>query len=401
VKIGYFTNQYPAVSHTFIRREIRAVETSGVTVYRYALRPGGSLVDDRDLEEQKLTRYVLRAGLFTIARCCLAGAFFHPLATSCAVVLAIRVGWRSDRGLLRHFAYLMEAAVLANWYRRDGVEHVHAHFGTNAATIAMLAWRLSGVPYSFTAHGPDEFEGAAGLSLDIKLEHAKFVACVSAFGRSQYMRWTPPRLWPKIVVVHCGLDWEYFQVPLLATPENPRLVCVGRLSEQKAQLVLIAAARKLREAGMQFDLVLAGDGPMRNQIEDAIRRFGLEGQVTITGWLPGDLIRAQLAAARALVLPSFSENMPVVIMESFALGRTVISTYIAGIPELVQAEKTGWLVQAGDENGLAEAMHDVLIASPHRLDAMAAAGRAQISIHHDAAKEALKLKSLFILDSPP
>jgi colanic acid/amylovoran biosynthesis glycosyltransferase len=395
MRIGYFTNQYPAVSHTFVRREICAIEALGVTVLRYALRPGPNLVDPQDKKEKTQTRYILSAGAGEIVRSCVGVLLTRPLAAVRAFVLAVKIGWRSDRGLLRHLGYMAEAAVLADWCRRDAIQHLHAHFGTNSAAIAMLTWRLSGIPYSFTAHGPDEFERATLLSLDVKLEHAAFVVCVSAFGRSQYMRWTRPDLWQKIVVVHCGLDSSFFDSPLHPPPSTPRFVCVGRLGEQKAQIVLVAAVRRLRDEGIHCEVVLAGDGPMRKLLENSIRLAGLQGEVTITGWISGDRVKAEISAARALVLPSFAENMPVVIMEAFALGRPVISTYIAGIPELVHPQKTGWLVPAGDEIALAKAMRDALNAPVEQLAAFGAAGRAHVIEQHDSVKEAIKLRRLF------
>jgi glycosyltransferase involved in cell wall biosynthesis len=292
-------------------------------------------------------------------------------------------------------AYLAEAAVLARWCRRYTVQHIHAHFGTNSAAIAMLASRFSGIPYSFTAHGPDEFERAPWLSLEVKLDHATFVACVSSYGRSQFMRWTRSDLWRKIEIVHCGLDDSFFATPVRPPPLRPRLICVGRLSEQKAQLVLVAAVRRLRDAGIYCEIVLVGDGPMRRQIEEAISRAGLQNEITITGWASGDRIKTEIANARALVLPSFAENMPVVIMEAFAIGRPVISTYVAGIPELVQPGHSGWLVPAADEVALAGAIREVLDASVEQLAAMGAVGRAHVVEHHSCVKEAMKLKALF------
>ena len=206
VRIAYFVNQYPAVSHTFVRREIRALESLGMTVCRFALRPGNNLVDEADKTEKGQTHYILESPIVRIARDCVATLIARPAQTFHAVGQAIKIAWRSDRGVLRHLAYLAEAAVLARWCRRYTVQHIHAHFGTNSAAIAMLASRFSGIPYSFTAHGPDEFERAPWLSLEVKLDHATFVACVSSYGRSQFMRWTRPDLWRKIEIVHCGLD---------------------------------------------------------------------------------------------------------------------------------------------------------------------------------------------------
>ena len=396
MRIAYFTNQYPATSHTFIRREIQALETLGVTVIRYALWSSSEIpVHIEDREELKKTRYILKASVSEILRCLVMALARRPIATIKMVGLAIKIGLRSDRGLLRHFAYVVEATMLADWSTHDDVQHLHAHFGTNSAAIAMLASQISGIPYSFTAHGSEEFEKAPLLSLDEKLSRAAFAVCVSSFGRSQLMRWSPADQWSKIVLVHCGVDGSFLDAPLQTPPSAPRFVCVGRLGEHKAQLILVGAVRRLRELGIHCEVVFAGDGPMRRQVEAAIRNASLEHQISITGWIPTERVKAEILASRALVLPSFSENMPVVIMEAMALGRPVISTYIAGIPELVLPEVNGWLVPAGDEVALAEALRQAIAAPDEQMAAMGAAGRARIIKYHDSLNEAKKLKSLF------
>lgn len=396
MRIGYFINQYPAVSHTFIRREIQALEAQGVEIVRYALRPlVEGLSDPEDERELQRTRYVLGAGAFGMAGAVARALLTQPRAALAAIGLACRIGWKSDRGLLRHLVYVVEAMVLASWCRRDGIEHLHAHFGTNSAAVAMLAREFSGIRYSMTVHGSEEFEKAILLSLDEKLRRAAFAVCVSAFGRAQLMRWVPSALWDRIALVRCGLDPSYLQAAILPPAAAPRLVCVGRLCVHKAQPVLIAAAAKLRDAGVAFELVLVGDGPMRAEVEAAIRRHRLEAQVTITGWVDGGRVKREIAAARVLVLPSISENLPVVIMEALALGRPVVSTYVAGIPELVRPGETGWLVPASDADALAGALREALTAPAERLAAMGAEGRRLVAAQHDAMREAAKLKELF------
>ena len=396
MRIGYFTNQNPAVSHTFIRREMRALEALGESVIRYALWTADeNILDPEDKMEQQQTKYILKAGVAEFLRCVVRGVIKHPGRIVRAVQLAMKIGWRSERGMLRHFAYVIEAIVLADWCQRDDVQHIHAHFGTNSAAIAMLASQLSGIAYSFTAHGSEEFEKAPLLSLDVKVRNAAFVVAVSSFGRSQLMRWLPANQWEKIALVHCGLDQRFLNIEPSLPPQAPRLVCVGRLGEHKGQLLLVAAARRLHDAGIKYTIVLVGDGPMRPLIEEAIRQNKLADYISITGWVTGDQVQAEIIGSRALVLPSFSENMPIVIMEALALGRPVISTYVAGIPELVQAGKSGWLVPASDEVALAQAMNEALTASVDRLATMGLAGRAYVSEHHDALKEAAKLQELF------
>ena len=206
MRVAYFINQYPAVSHTFIRREIRALESIGQTVFRYALRAGSQLVDLEDEIEKDRTNYILKAGFVEFIRCFVGILVTRPLAFCKTVKLAIKLGWRSERGLLRHFFYVAEAAVLACWCRRDGIQHIHAHFGTNSATIAMFAWQLSGIPYSFTVHGPEEFDKAPLIGLPEKIRRSRFVVAISSYGRSQLYRCIELEYWKKINLVHCGMS---------------------------------------------------------------------------------------------------------------------------------------------------------------------------------------------------
>jgi glycosyltransferase involved in cell wall biosynthesis len=370
------------------------MEMLGVSIYRFALRSGGNLVDDLDRAEEKQTRFILNAAISEQIRCSIIALLTQPLVVFSIIRQAVQMGWSSDRGILRHLAYVVEAAVLAKWCRSAHIQHVHAHFGTNSAAIALFTSRLTKIPYSFTAHGPEEFEKGVFLSLEMKLQHAAFAVCVSSYGRSQLMRLSNPDLWNKIALVHCGLD----NMLLAAAPREvlsvPRFVCVARLSEAKAHLILISAARILRENGVHCEIVLVGDGPMRESIARAILEAGLQDQIIITGWVSAERIKDEIEKARALVLASFSENMPVAIMEAMALSRPVISTYVAGIPELVTPGKTGWLVPPGDEVALADAMREALMLPVTRLAAMGAAARSHVSDQHDALKEAKKLKNL-------
>lgn len=396
MKIGYFINQYPAGSHSFIRREIRALEDLGVDVVRYAIKPRlEGLTDPEDARELAKTLHIAKIGIRRMLVTAAMTLCTRPRATFVAFKLALRVGWRSERGLLRHLAYLAEAAVLATWCRRDGIDHLHAHFGTNSAAIAMLMSKLSGIPYSFTAHGSEEFEKAIVLSLDEKLRHAAFAVCVSSFGRSQLMRWVPSALWPKIALVHCGLDPLYTKCDVIPPVADPRIVCVGRLCVHKAQTLLAGAAARLRDDRIPFKIVLVGDGPLRGEVEAAIDSAGLEDHVSITGWVSGERVKQEIAEARVLVLPSISENLPVAIMEALAVGRPVISTYVAGIPELVRPGENGWLVPPSDVDALSEALRDALATPVEQLARMGAAGRERVLKQHDASREAEKLKTYF------
>jgi colanic acid/amylovoran biosynthesis glycosyltransferase len=394
LKLAYFVNQYPKVSHSFIRREILAVERQGFDVLRIALRGWeGPLPDEEDRREKEKTRYVLRQGIWGLLLPLLVTLVRRPARLLAAARLATRMSHDSERPLPYHLIYLMEACRVASWLAEAGVGHLHAHFGTNSAEIAMLVHVLGGPPYSFTVHGPDEFMRPMGL--EEKIHRAAFVVAISEFGRSQlYMRSRHPD-WARINVVHCGLEAAFHDGVRVPPPAAPRLVCVGRLCEAKGQLLLLDAAARLAARGIPLELILAGDGPLRGALEALIQQHGLARQVRITGWISSAEVRREILGARAMVLPSFAEGLPVVIMEAMALRRPVLSTYVAGIPELVRAGETGWLFPAGSVESLAQAMQDCLARSPQELQVMGDAGYRRVLARHSIDIEAAKLADLF------
>jgi colanic acid/amylovoran biosynthesis glycosyltransferase len=398
MKIAYLINQYPSVSHSFIRREILALEALGVEVVRFAIRPSqGVMIDPADQHEQTLTRAILAEGVGGLGVAGCKVLLKHPLVWVQALSIVIQMGWKSDRGLLRHIIYLLEACVLLDWLQAEKIEHLHAHFGTNSTTVALLCRILGGPSYSFTVHGPEEFDKAVLLSLNIKIYYAAFVVAISAYGKSQLYRYCPCSDWHKIQVIHCGVDRHFLEEtpPPLADPPHPRLVCVARLDEQKGHLLLLQAVAQLVQTHPDFQLVCVGDGPLRPQLEQQLAELGLKNHVQITGWADTATVRQQILAARALVLPSFAEGLPVVLMEALALQRPVIATYVAGIPELVRPGYNGWLVPAGDVLELAAAMQDVLQASAQDLQRLGEQGRQQIAQQHDVNLEAKRLLHLF------
>jgi colanic acid/amylovoran biosynthesis glycosyltransferase len=395
MKLAYLVNQYPRVSHTFIRREILALEREGLEVARFSIRSSPEeVVDPADRAELDRTQVILAVGLHGLLFALLARLLLGPIALARAALLTARIGWRSERGMLRHLAYLAEACVLRGWLRAAGVTHLHAHFGTNSAAVAMLCSELGGPPYSFTVHGPEEFDKALLISLRTKIERARFVIAISNYCRSQVFRHCGHEHWPKVHVVRCGLDQEFLSAEPEPIPAAPRIVTVGRLNEQKGQLLLIEAAARLERRGIAFELVLVGDGEMRGELETTIAREGIAERVRITGWASNSEVRAQLSAARFMVLPSFAEGLPVVIMEALALGRPVLTTYVAGIPELV-GDDCGWLIPAGSVDAIAEGIERALTLDNLRIEALGRSGRARVRRHHDAEVEARTLLQLF------
>ncbi len=394
--IAYLINHYPKVSHSFIRREIIELERQGIAVQRLALRGwDDTLADPQDEQERSRTRYVLRDGMAALLAAALLCLATRPRRFLQALRIAVTIGWRADRPLPYHLLYLAEACRILHWLRHAGACHLHAHFGTNPAELALLVRALGGPPYSFTVHGPEEFDKPGALHLRAKLEGARFVVAISSYCRSQLYRHLPHAQWHKVRQIHCALEQAFHALPATVPPNVPRLVCVGRLCEQKGQLLLLDAVHRLAQRGIRCELVLAGDGDMRGELETLIARHGLGGQVSITGWISSAAVCEHILAARALVLPSFAEGLPVVLMEAMALGRPVLTTCIAGIPELVRHQETGWLFAAGDIDALAQALEACLATPAAVLAGMGERARQRVLERHTISTEVSRLTACF------
>lgn len=183
MRLAYLTTQYPKVSHTFIRREILELERRGHEILRLAVRePEAHVVDPVDLAEQQRAIVCLSQPRLLLLSSCLRTIAGHPMAAFRALRRAIEMAIPSDRSLLRHVAYFVEACFFFRLLQQRMIQHLHVHFGTNAAAVARLIRALGGCSYSVTFHGPDEFDAPVGLSLQAKVEDAAFAVAVSAYG---------------------------------------------------------------------------------------------------------------------------------------------------------------------------------------------------------------------------
>jgi colanic acid/amylovoran biosynthesis glycosyltransferase len=395
-KVAYLASEYPKISHAFIRREILALERHGLEIQRIALRGwDAEILDEVDREERQRTQYVLLGGFPPLLGAMLNILIFSPGRFASALSLAVRVGWRADRPVWVHLVYLAEACRIVPWLKASGARHIHAHFGTNPAEIAMLVHALGGPSYSFTVHGPDELDRPEFLHLREKVHHAAFVVAITSFTRSQLFRWADHADWPKIKLIHCGLEAAFHEDAAVPLTDAPRLVSVGRLSAQKGQLLMVEAAHVLAQKGVEFELVLVGGGEMRSEIEALIQRYGLQDKVRLTGAISTEQLRDEMLRARGLILPSFAEGLPMVIMEAMALRRPVLTTYVAGIPELVLHGQTGWLIPAGSVDALIDAVQDLLARSTDELRRMGEAAYARVLERHSIDLEVPKLADQF------
>lgn len=395
MKLAYLLNSYPMTSTTFIRREIAAIEKAGVPVKRFAVRHWSErLVDPQDMSERGRTEYLLTGRGGRLAGGLARYALFHPRNFGEALEAAGDMHRAAGGGFVRHSAYLAQAIRLKKRCAQLGIDHVHAHFSTNAATVAMLCRLLGGPRYSFTVHGPDELDELVANSVADKVQHAAFIIAISDYCRDRLVAYLPEHLAGRIRVVPCGIDLSDYPPEPSPPPMSARLLSVGRLCPKKGQVEIPAVIATVVRDHPGLSVVLIGDGESRAAIEREITGTGTGGRVKLLGWRTNAEVRRRIGETRALLLPSHAEGLPIVIMEAFAMGRPVITTRIAAIPELVD-EKCGWLVEPGDAQGLAGAIGSAMAATKAALAKMGREGRKRVVARHDLAMIAPKLIALF------
>lgn len=397
MRLAYFTSVYPRATDTFVRNEVLRLRELGHTVETFSARraePSQLLSEDIRCEARSTTYIVsdrwLSAPLAT-ARLLLRS----PIRFLLALWLAFRTRAPGIRTTIWQAAYFLEATVLAQELLNRNVELLHNHLGESSATVAMLASALAGIPYSQTIHGSYVFRAPERWALATKIIRSSFTACISEFTRSQCLVHVPLSEWHRLHVVRCSPALRFLTDEPKPAPERRRLLWVGRMCEEKGIPVLIEAACRLATNGVAFELTLVGDGPLRGIVEDEIQRSGLSSRVRLTGWLSSEQVREEIEESRALVVPSFAEGLPVVIMEALAMARPVIATCIAGIPELIDNAENGWLVPAGAVEPLAEAMREAIELPRDVIRRMGDVGRQKVLRIHDGRVEAARLERLF------
>jgi glycosyltransferase involved in cell wall biosynthesis len=226
--------------------------------------------------------------------------------------------------------------------------------------LTSAAWRI---PYSITIHGPEEFYHVDKLCLQQKVEKARFVLCISDHCRSQLMRLTEPKHWDKFHVVRLGVDPHIFAPNVDAKGDRSvvEMICVGRLVPDKGHPVLLRAFSRLLSRECKLRLRIIGDGTERRRLDSFIRENGLRDSVILEGALNHENTRRLFARADIFVLASFAEGLPVALMEAMAMEIPCVSTYIAGIPELIRSEVDGLLVPASSEEALVEALYRLIM----------------------------------------
>lgn len=397
-RIAYLMSRFPKISETFVLYEIVALEELGFHVEIFPLVREREPVQHREAERlakrahdvRLASRAVLAAQLHWLRR--------RPDAYLAAWGAALRGNLRSPRFLIRALAVVPLAATFAWRMEELSVGHIHAHWATHPALAAYVASRLTGIPYSFTAHAHDIYVDRP--MLEEKIRRAAFVVTISEFNR-RFLQHLYGRLaTDRVVVVHCGTDTSLFHPPEVRTQGPWTIVCIASLQPQKGQTHLIEASRQLVAEGVDLRCLLIGEGETRAMLEDQIRDAGLEHRVQLLGHQPRHRVVQLLAAADVVAQPSIvlpsgkMEGIPVALMEALAMERPVVATDISGVAELVEHDVTGLLVAQQDAPGLADALRR-LHRNPDLGARLGRAGRQRVVESFDLTRSARQLAERF------
>lgn len=381
VRMAYLVSAYPALSHTFILREVLGLKARGLTIVTASINPDARPIErltDDERTERKLTYVLKDHGLAGGLQAHAWTMLHHPSGYFKGLRAALHRGGTLKQQAWNLF-HLTEAFMLGKWMATHETKHLHVHFGTAAASVASLARKVFPITLSMTVHGPDEFANVREEHFAEKVEATEFVICISFFARGQTMQHSAPSGWHKLDVVRLGIFPDYGDhTRIKHTSSTFEMACVGRLTPAKGQHLLLEALAKLQKQGIEhIRLTLAGNGPDESSLRQHAQHLGVTHMVHFAGPLNQHEVRELYAKSDAFVLPSFAEGIPVVLMEAMSFGLPCLSTRTAGIPELIEDGESGFLVAPSDVDGLAERMKQ-LATDPALCERLGQAGRQQV-----------------------
>ncbi len=398
-RIAYLMSQYPAVSHTFFLNEVLALRARGMeieTASVNSIHPPSGGFPPAETQAAASTFYIKATPRLAILAVLIKTLLTRPGVILRGLSAALRLRPWDIPGTGYTLFYLVEAILLGDWMIRKGCGHLHVHFGGSVATVGMLASIAWELPYSLTIHGPEEFYDVGPAFLEQKLRRATFVTCISHYCRSQLLKISPIANWPKFHICRLGVQTNVF-VPVPAPPEGREvlhIVNVGRLHPAKGQMILLNSFRELHRRGLPVRLSIVGDGDGREALRDFIHRNELKDSVTLHGALSHPATRELLGTADLFVLPSFAEGVPVALMEAMSMEIACLSTFVAGIPELIESPDEGILVPPSSVRALTDAM-ELLLTDHARRRMIASAGRRKVLSSYDLSVNIRHLIDVF------
>jgi glycosyltransferase involved in cell wall biosynthesis len=396
-RLAYLVSRFPTTTETFVVRELNAVEGHRrIEADLFALFP-----TPKGVVQQSARRWTGRVRRARPLRCLfgvLRWTVRRPLRVGSTLGLILVDHARSPGVLIRALAAFAVAAVHADTQRALGTDHIHAHFASYPALAAWVCHRLTGTPYSFTAHAHDIYVHPFGVRR--RAAQAAFVVSISDFNQ-RLLRDLAPEAAP-IHVVHCGVDTDSYRFAPHAPPATGpvRALCVASLREKKGHRVLFEALASNSPALDRIELDLVGDGPLRKELETVADRLGLSSRIRFHGDLTELAVTKMLQQADLFVLPSVierngdTEGIPVALMEAMATGLPVVASRLTGVPELVRDGETGLTADPGDVQGLANKIME-LLGDPGEAIARAASARALVEREFSLQSSSMRLVTLF------
>jgi glycosyltransferase involved in cell wall biosynthesis len=391
--IAYLMSRFPKLTETFILFELLAVERLGQRVELYPLlrhhepvsHPEATALIPRAHYEPFLSRAILASQLDAIRR--------RPRAYFGALAAMLRGTFGSANYFLGGLAVFPKVVHMARRMEADGVRHVHCHFSNHPAAAGFVIHRLTGIPFSFVAHGSDLHVDRHMLAR--KVAEAAFTVAISQDNLEEIVAECGPWARERVEVIHCGVDTDLLRPRHTARPAEAPLavVCIGTLHEVKGQVHLVDAMAALHAAGVEVRCRLIGDGEDEVMLRERIAAAGLEGVVTLDGRATRAEVIEALGDADVLVAPSVvarngkREGIPVVLMEAMSCGLPVVASRLSGIPELVEDGVSGLLVTPGDCGGIADALRRLADDADLRAR-LGAAARARVVRDFDLATNA-------------
>jgi len=399
VKVAYIMSAFPALTETFILYEILAMQKLGIAIQLYPLRrlkedvvhPEVAQISGQVHHRPFISPAIVRAQLHFVGQ--------RPLAYFKVLFEVLKGTFGSANFFFGAAAIFPKAVLFAYEMEKQKINHVHAHFATHPAVAALIVHRLTGIPFSFTAHGSDLH--VERRMLDRKVEAAAFAVTISSFNKEIMVKECGEQARGKIHIVHCGVDPDEFPYPTVRKNRDRfQIVCVAAFKDVKGHTYLVEACRILQERGVDFACHLVGEGELRSKIEEQIAQVGLQNKVILHGARPRSEIVSMLAQSDVLALASVPtprgkrEGIPVVLMEGMASGLPVVASRLSGIPELVEDGRSGFLVPPGDSLALADALQR-LRDNSHLRQQMGQAGRDKVTREFNLMTNAARRATLY------
>lgn len=403
-KVLYVVSRFPALTTTFTAHEMATIQQAGVDVHVATVWSSERGNEPQTVEKQFIDKICdLRLKNPAVWMRSIQQILLKPQILT--LIFQLFVGHlMSVYALLKLLVSLPKGLYLGYWVKKHGFQHIHAHFLSSPATVALIASRISGVPYTVTIHAFDIFATTPyerNASIPLKCEKAAACIVISKFNLD-YMRKTWPGMGGRFEVIYNGIDVDLFanKAGHVTDPNEVHILSNGRLVYTKGHTFLLEALAKLRKQKRNVKLQIIGGGPLENELHQLASRLEIREHVTFTGKMFQEQIIQQYRASDMFVLACAispdgdMDGLPVVLVEALAMKIPTVSTRVSGVPEIVQDRVTGLCVPPHDSDALAAAMA-YMIDHPDEASNMATTGRQVVEDQFDRHESARKLLQLW------